>query len=688
MRVRHLVVAALLLALFATAAAQCSRGPDTATVTLPDFLAVYYSQFRSISAEDAAEFYGGVCVTAVGGEWTVMAESVRVEGLSSDIRLEAPSPTLYMDQWRMTGDLLRATTTGLTLMNAQVVGPDMAGSAADLSVDLITGRMAMTNLKLEGTALALRGELAVLEGSALRVEGAGITTCIGLEEAPYEVMGAVALVNLADLEVRLSHGSLRVGRLYVPLRDEVVVSDATLAAVELPIKVGFNAGDAFRGGAGLDIRIVGIPVAESVNLVLGATGLDAEHITGPVVLLEAEAERQEHVGVSSVTAVAGAEAGMPFVDVDVSKRLNEWLTLGFGVHSGAAAARQALHQGHVQLAAAHTVPLFGSSSGVRTAHSGRLLAAVTAITAAGNDGAPQAAGPRLGVSGSSTTTWRATSVSTFTLVAGAEATHYPVTFGYNVTGRRPVTQWGVRLAPTWRYANGPITLSVAYDARFTNSASPFGSFVDRLAPLQRLTVSLRVSGEVLETESGVWTGSFGVQAQYDPFVTTSPAGLKRLLVDGSVTYAVLPWSVTLGASTELSGLLAPVGRSPYVQLRLGAQRGGWPVLNPSDEQPNMPYGDLELGLLASYSLAAGSERLTALELSAAVPLAFNSMELRPYLAFDFAPTVLSGVWPWWSGYGLDATFITCCGSLTLSVMNDRGVWGGGIGIDLERRPKK
>ncbi|MFA7461410.1 MAG: hypothetical protein WCY60_10460, partial [Trueperaceae bacterium] len=271
MRVRHLVVAALLLALFATAAAQCSRGPDTATVTLPDFLAVYYSQFRSISAEDAAEFYGGVCVTAVGGEWTVMAESVRVEGLSSDIRLEAPSPTLYMDQWRMTGDLLRATTTGLTLMNAQVVGPDMAGSAADLSVDLITGRMAMTNLKLEGTALALRGELAVLEGSALRVEGAGITTCIGLEEAPYEVMGAVALVNLADLEVRLSHGSLRVGRLYVPLRDEVVVSDATLAAVELPIKVGFNAGDAFRGGAGLDIRIVGIPVAESVNLVLGAT---------------------------------------------------------------------------------------------------------------------------------------------------------------------------------------------------------------------------------------------------------------------------------------------------------------------------------------------------------------------------------------------------------------------------------
>ena len=93
MSFRHLVVVVLALVLAGTVAAQCSVGPNTASVTLPDFLAVYYSQFRSLSSEDAAEFYGGVCVTAVGGEWTVTAEQVRVEGLSGDIRLEAPSPT-------------------------------------------------------------------------------------------------------------------------------------------------------------------------------------------------------------------------------------------------------------------------------------------------------------------------------------------------------------------------------------------------------------------------------------------------------------------------------------------------------------------------------------------------------------------------------------------------------------------
>lgn len=683
---RHLVVAALVLALAATAAAQCSVGPNTASVTLPDFLAVYYSQFRSLSHEDAAEFYGGVCVTAVGGEWTVTAEQVRVEGLSGDIRLEAPAPTLYMDQWRMTGDLLRASTVGLTLSNARVRGPDLVGSAATLRVDLVTGEMFMTKPQMEGSVLALRGDLAVLEGNALRVEGVGLTTCIGMEVAPYEVMGEVALVNLDDLEVRLSGGSLRVGRLTVPLRDEVVVNDASLAALELPVKVAVHTGGAARRGAGLDIRVVGIPAAQGVNLVVGGTGLDADHAAGAVVLLEVEAEREEHVGVSTVTAVTGLEAGSAYVDVSVKKPLQPWLEFEFGVHSGAAPARQALHQGIVALNASQTVPLLGANSGLRTQLTGRLFAAATAVTRAAEVAEPQAAGARLGLAGSSTTTWRATRVSTFTLTAGAEATYYPVVFGTQVVPGSAPVQWGVRVAPSWRYASGPITVTLGYDARFTNAASPYGVFLDRLTPLQRLTGTFRVAGPVLETEHGLWRGSLGAQVQYDPFLTSSLPGLKRLLLDGAVTYVTDPWTVRLGAATELSGVITPVGRAPYVQVDLSASRGAWPVLNPQAEAPNTPHGSLEVALMANYSLKPGAEGLAALELSGAVPLAFDTMELRPYVAFDFAPTVLHGLWPWWSGYGLDATFITCCGSVTVSVLNDRGAWGAGVGVDLERRP--
>lgn len=684
---RRLVIIAVVLAVAGTAAAQCSRGPDTATVTLPDFLAVYYSQFRSLSSEDAAEFYGGVCVTAVGGEWTVMAESVRLEELSGDIRLEAPAPTLYMNEWRMTGDLLRATGASLTLVNAKVVGPDLVGSASNLRVNLVTGQMSMTRLQMEGSALAVRGDLAVLEGSALRLDGAGITTCIGVEVAPYEVLGEVAHVDLDDLRVRLNSGSLRVGRLVMPLREELVISEDTFASIELPVRMELHLGGPSRRGAGLGVRLVNIPVADDVKLVVGGTGLSAGYVADVVALLELEAMQEESVGFSRVGAVVGLEAGAPFMDVSVGKQLLPWLSVEFGARSGAAPGRQAVHEGYGVLSARRTVPLLGEGSGVSSVLSGSLSAAATSQTSSAYVARSQALGLRLGVAGSANTTWRASASSTFSLLSGAQATYYPFTVGTAVATAGPVTQWGVRLVPAWRYASGPFTISVRYEALFTNAASPFDVVVDRLTPLQRLTGSFRVRGKIWESEAGAISGTFGVNVEYDPFVTSTSAGLKRLLLDGSVSFEDQPWTVTLEGRSELSGLLTPVGRDPFVTLSLGASRGGWPVMNPTARVPHVPHGTVEFGLLAGYSLVPGNEGLSELQLSAAIPFAFNTVELRPYTAFDFAPMLLHGQAPSWSGYGLDATFITCCGSLTLSVLNDRGAWGAGIGVDLERRPR-
>lgn len=685
MNLRRILIALAALSLAATAAAQCARGPTTAVVTLPDFLAVYYSQFRSLSAQDAAEFYGGVCVTAVGGEWTVMADQVRLDELSGDIKLEAPRPTLYMEEWRMSGDLLRATASGLTLNNAKVSGPGTSGEADSLRVELATGRMTMNNLRLEGAALAVRGDLAVLEGTALRVEGAGLTTCIGMDYTPYEVLGDVANVNLESLEVRISGGALRVGRLNVPLRDEIVVSDKTLDEFELPIRVANRSGAASRRGTGLDVRLVGIPAAPGVNLVLGGTGLDAEHRTQPVVLLELNAQQPENDGgTSDVTAVVGVEAGRPYLDLEVQRQMTPWLQADFGMHSGAKPAAQALYEGHLGATATTTVPLAGPQ--LTTRLTGRIFAALTAVTADADTATPLALGPRLGVLGSAVTTWQAGGGSTFSLTTAAETTLYPATTGTQAPEQDPALQWGVRLLPAWRYSRAPLTVNLSYDSRFTNAASPFGTGVDRLSPLQRLSGSVTVAGQLATTPSGTLSGTIGADADYDPFATTTPAGLKRLLLRGGLTYQTEPWRLNLNLSSEVSGLLATTGRAPYVRTTLRATRTGWPVLNPHAEVPNLPRGTLEFGLMANYALASGAERLDALQLSAAVPLAFDTLELRPYLAVDLATTITSGGAPWLSGYGLDATFITCCGSLTIGVMNDRGAWGAEVGVDLERRP--
>lgn len=674
------------MALVATAAAQCERGPTTSTVTIPEFLAVYYAEFRSFSEDDAAEFYGGVCVTAVGGEWTVIAESVRLEGLSGDIRLEAPSPMLYLAEWRIGGDLLRADTTGLTLVNAEVDGPDASGFATGLSVDLLTGEMTLLDMELAGTAFAVRGDMAVLEGNSLRVEGAGLTTCIGLEEAPYEVTGEVARVDLAGREVRLEAGRLRLGRVTIPLREELVVSEAAFADFELPVRVTFVPGGPARLGAGLDIRIVGIPAAPGVDLVLGGTGLDAEHVAQGVALLEFEGDVPEAVGVTEVRGTAGVMANSPYLELELVREVAPWLQAEFGVRSGAQPARASVHEGSARLTAGTSVPLLGPGSGLSAALSAEAFAAITAVTPSATAASARVAGPRLGVAAAATTTWRATSVSTFSLQARSEATYYPRTWGTAAPTDDGRLQWGVRLAPAWRYASGPVNLSVSYEARFTNGASPFGTDIDRLEPRQRLQGSFRIAGGLAETASGELSGAFGLQAVYDPLVTTTPAGLKRLTFEGSLEYAALPWRLAAAARTEVSGLIDDEGRDPYAELELTATRTGWPVLDPNAPTPHVPHGTLHLGLLTNYSLVPGEEGLEALELSAAVPFAFESAELRPYVALDFAPTLNEGRLPWWSGYGLDVTFITCCGSFTASLLNARGSWSAGIGIDLERRP--
>ena len=60
-------------------------------------------------------------------------------------------------------------------------------------------------------------------------------------------------------------------------------------------------------------------------------------------------------------------------------------------------------------------------------------------------------------------------------------------------------------------------------------ASPFGTFVDRLLPLQRLTGSFRIAGELLTTEHGVWSGAFGVQALYQ---MTKAVSMANTYLDG------------------------------------------------------------------------------------------------------------------------------------------------------------
>lgn len=660
------------------AAAQCSPGPDTSQVTVPDYLAVYYLHFRSLPELDEVQFYGGVCVTAVGGEWTVIADEAFVTGLSGELGLRADSPQLYWGDLRMTAEHLAATTETLVLQQATVNAPDFSGDATTIVLDLVTGDMLLTGFTLAGVAFAVSGESAELVGQTLTVEGPAVTTCIGMEETPYAIEGAAATVDLTTRTVELQGGVLRVGALRVGLRPRLQLTEESLERFMLPVRVQNvpDRGDPTRPGSGIGVRVVGLPMGDegTASLDVGATGLDAGHPLGVVALVRLAAERQGQ----RLNATVGLEAGLPLVDFRVTQPLTPWLDAGLAIHSGAELNGVPHHEGRLGLRGDWEVPVPGRPT---LSLGAEAFAAATALTDVKDLATPLVFGPRVGAALDVQAGSGRTAAGTFGLRSRAEATLYPL---------QQQLQWGVRLNPTWRLEAAPLTLSLAYDTWLTNAASPFAG-LDRLRPLARFSGSARVGGELRRWEGDRrLTGYFRVAATHDGVpVDSAPAGLNAATAEAGLTYEAGAWSVDATAVARLAGVLEPVaGRDASLTYTVEARRAGWPVVRVGPAGPVEPHTPFALRAEAVQGLLPDAPGLRRLELSVAVPLAFENLELRPSVGFDVAPLLVHGALPVLSLHGLDLTVVTCCGSLTVGYSNLRGDVSASFAIDLERRPPR
>lgn len=657
-------------ALFGTAAAQCSPGPTTSQVTIPDYLAVYYQQFRSMPEADEVLFYGGVCVTAVGAEWTVFADAVTVTGLNTELGLRAESPRLFWGELRLTAAHMAATEEVLVLQEATVAGPDYSGEAQSIELDVMTGQMQLIDVVLNSVAFAVTGSSAALVGTQLSVEEPELTTCIGMDAPPYAIEGSSATVDLSTRSAVLRQGTLRVGALRVPLDESISVTEESLERFTLPFRFQnvSDRGDPTLPGTGVGARIVDLPLGDGASLDVGVTGLDPEHPTGMVLLVHAAEETDG----TEVVATFGLEGSSPLMAVDVTRHMTPWLELELGARTGAEPAQPAHHEARAALEANVPVPAIGGSVGAE------VFTASTAVSPAGDPTMTSLFGTRVGVSGSVTTSTGATPFGTFTVLASAQTTWYP---------RQQTSQWGVRLNPRWTLEASPVTASLSYDTWLTNAASPFAD-VDRLSPLSRTRAAVRVGGRLVAWEDGgELMGFIGASGVHDGVpVRGEPAGYVSAIAEAGVQYLEGTWTVDASVSSQLAGLLSPESqRDAYVTYVLQGQRAGWPAVVQGTEGPIVPHGAFELRAEALQGLA-DQVGLRRLELSAAVPFAFPSLELRPFIGFDIAPTILSGGLPELSVHGLDLTFITCCGSLTVGYTNERGAWSASFSIDLERRP--
>jgi len=639
-RTRYPLVLLLLLAA-GVASAQCQRSPTTSELSIKGFGAAYFQQVRTDSANDRIEFYGGVCLTGEGVGWTVLAESVTIRGLRGELAVSAQHPTLHLEGWTLTAADLQADRRELTLSTVQVDGKDLGGTAATVTVDLQQGSMQLDQAALRAPTFWVRGSRATVTADGITVDHPRITSCTCGGSPLYDVQGSTARLDLQGKSVVLQDGRLHAGPVTLPLSASLTLSEKTLKDLSVPVKVSYVPSDAAAGvaGTGLGVTVGPVGLGPGVHADVGATGLDAAYPLSGVALIAGKA------GGDAFT-FGKAPGGLRF-EMTSDHALLPWLDAGFDTRVLEAGNRDALREGVLHLRAHTPLPALRGDAALK-------------LLAAGSSQTPSTgavAGARVGATGSLRASTAPAPWGRMTLRTALHGSLYP---------DQQASQWGVEVQPGYGVRLGPVQLDLGYLARFTDSGSPFTTSLDRLEPAQRPSLNVSARG----AWAPGWSASGTLAASYDLVSAPSvDAGLNRLHAGASVARQLGAWRVSAGLDTALEGVIGPNGeRDGYLQGHVTAADGG-----------------LELGARARYTWAPDPLGLDRLELSAAVPIELPGVELKPYLALNFAPTVTDGTLPAISGHGLDLTFVTCCGALQLGYRDQDGTWSVSVSVDLQRR---
>ncbi len=637
-----------------SAAAGCIVGPTTSVLAVEGFGVAYYQEARTDNAADLVEFYGGVCVVGEGEQWTVEADRVVISGLRGGLSLSAEPATVEVAGWRLDAALLNATRERLDMQSPRLSGPGLDGTALSATMNLVTGDVMLQELMLQSTSLIARGKQARLLGGELTIDEPTVTSCTCPGRPFFYIDGTRASVDLGGSELTLTGGVLHVGGVAVSLADPIELSEETLAELTLPLAVDYVPDQPGRKGTGLGVLLRPIPLTDGLSGEFGASGIDLQYPLRAVALLTGTT--------STATVTLGQQSDGLRFEVATQHALTPWLEGGFDVRLLDRSIRDGLKEGVVHVRAHTPLPTWR----------GEVSAAAFAAASVQEPASGQVAGARLGLSLDAAAATVAGPSGRLSLKTRVELTGYPDAMPPGSV-HPGLLQWGVELTPEWNYASGPFTARASYLARWTNSASPFTTELDRLTPTQRLSLRTTVAGALAP---GV-TASLEARGVYDLISHDNvAAGFNALDVTTTVNQELADWTVGVGLEARLAGVIAPNGqRVGQAVASLNAQR-----------RPARGIVGIEFHARTRMLWEPDPTGLDLLELSAAVPVVLPGVVLRPYLAVDFAPSVLRAQLPAISGHGIDVTFETCCGAFTVGYRNEENVWSASFAIDLERRP--
>lgn len=584
----------------------------------------YFTVLDSTLQNGEARLSGDVCVAGEGG-WELRSEALEVRGIPTTPSLAAQAVTLSFSGWTLQSASLEASADELTLKDIVFHSGTLSGRADTAVFGVAESRLELNRVSVTGKGFRVQGDTATLQGERLVFQDALATTCVCAENALYVVRAPTASYDLTREAVRIENGKLVVGGVQIALPN-VDLTPEKLANLTFPVQIEYVSDNAVTGerGTGLGILVPSIGLRDGLELEVGAVGLDVDYPLSFVLLAHGRDGRL-HFDVGH--AAKGVQA-----DITVTEPLTPTLTLTFGVRNRHWQDADFLHEGVLGLSAFQRVTLLEpndlilSAGGFAAVSYQFLDAPVTA--------------PRLGAYGGLRFLSPAGPAGRFGVSARAELTTYPG------TGR---TQLGLEFRPSWSGSYGPLRLNTAWDALWTNGTSPFGVSLDRLEPRSLLIVGAVIEGDLTANLYGL----FSVTARYDflrPFSgSTFSEGFETLALGASVVYQRDSFDLVPFFRAELAPVFNPSVRgrtNSFVETGLDLEAATW-----------------NFGLTFRADPVAAI--VTKVEARSSFPVTLGAVTLQPFLAFDFAPTLIAGDFPRLSGHGLEVTYRNCCGTFVV-----------------------
>src|SRR5690554_5855900 len=232
-----------LLLAYPLAAAACQLEGEPINLSIQDFGNAYFRDFRLEAGRNAAQFWGGVCLEAADGSWTVEAETIDITGLQPGraISVSDTMATLYIPQWVMTAQELTSDGHVFRINGGTFEGSGLSGTISEVLFDLDDGVIEGSGLLAEGPGYRVTGVSALFQDDQLTLRMASVTTCKCPGDPAYLLTGSEARLSLeGEADVTLLDGVMRLGFITMELDEEFTITNDTLSNLTPPFMIDWS----------------------------------------------------------------------------------------------------------------------------------------------------------------------------------------------------------------------------------------------------------------------------------------------------------------------------------------------------------------------------------------------------------------------------------------------------------------